>query len=390
MENFTFYNPTKIIMGRGENSKIGEELHLAGISRVLLLYGGESLKKTGVYKEILDSFEKHGIEFSEVGGVKPNPVLSKAHEAIDVARAFKAQAIVASGGGSVMDSAKAIAAGIVYDGDVWDFYEGKSKVTCALPIYGVITLSATASEMNFTSVITNEEKGLKLGLHSPHFFPKCSIIDPSVQFTVSEKQTVFGGIDVIAHILECYFDGTKEVEVQMEYAEGLLRTMLRLLPVLQKEPDNYNARAQVAWASVCGLNGTTNAGHASRGDFSSHAMGHPFSATYDSTHGATLAVIMPGWMRYVCESDLPAFCRFARNVMGVQKEGDSLEIALEGIDRLKQFFNKMGAPTTLLGLDIPEASLETMAKLTTRLGPVGRLKPLQTEDVLAIYKSVYR
>lgn len=388
MHNFTFFNPTKIIMGRGENAKIGAELCADGISKVLLLYGGESIKKNGVYQEVLASLRASAIASVEVGGVKPNPVLSKVREAATVAKESNAEAVIAIGGGSVMDSAKAVAAGACGDGDIWDFYAGKAKVTAALPIYGIITLSATASEMNFTSVLTNDELNLKVGLHSPLLFPRCSIIDPAAQFSVPQSQTVNGGIDAISHVLETYFDGASGVDIQKEYSEGLVRSIISLIPRLRSVPDDYDARAQMAWGSLCALNGTTWVGHPGRGDFASHAMGHPLSANFDAVHGATLAVIMPGWMRYVYRADAPAFSRFAQNVFGISGT-NAEETALAGIDRLKQFFTEQGAPSTLRELDIPADCLRRMAESSTRMGSIGILKKLATDDVFNILESVY-
>ena len=389
MHDFTFYNPVKVIMGRGVNSQIGQELCSAGISKVLLLYGGNSIKANGVYEEVVKSLEKCGIDYAETGGVKPNPVLSKVREAAGNAKDNMSEAVVAIGGGSVVDSAKAVAAGAVHGGDIWDFYTGAAAIKSALPIYGVITISATASEMNFTSVITNEEQNLKVGLHSPKFFLKCAAIDPSVQFSVPERQTVNGGIDAISHVLETYFDGASGVDIQKEYCEGLVRSFISLIPRLREKPDDYDARSQMAWGSICALNGTTWAGHPGRGDFASHAMGHPMSAQFDSVHGETLAVVMPAWMRYVCESHLDIFSRFAEKIFDISHGSDRKRSAMEGIDMLKRFFIEQGAPASLREMGIPEDSLHAMARTAARLGPIGSLKKLNFDDVLQIYRSAY-
>lgn len=386
MHDFTYYNPTKVFFGRGANGKMMDELARDGLERVLLLYGGGSIKKNGLYKEICDALVARKVAIFECGGVKSNPVLAKTHEAVAIARAHDVQAIVAVGGGSVIDSAKAVAAGALYDGDLWDFYARKAKVERALPIYTVVTVSATASEMNFTTVLTNEALGLKVGLSHDVLYPKCTAIDPSVQATVSERQTVDGGIDAICHVLETYFDGSKGVEVQMEYAEGLIRSIMRVVPILRADPGDYDARAQYAWAALNALNGTTWAGHAGRGDFSSHAMGHAMSARYDSVHGETLAVVMPEWMKFVCESDLDVFARFAEKVFDI-RAGTPKERALAGIDALKRTFASLGVPTTLRELDVPEADLPELAATVTRSGPIGVLRKLDKDDILNIYRA---
>lgn len=388
MYDFTFYNPTRVIFGRGVFPRVADELSKDGISRVLLLYGGASAHRTGVYGQVASALRERGVAFFECPGVKPNPVVSKAREAIEMIKSNGIEAIVAIGGGSVIDSAKGIAAGALYDGDVWDFYSRRAAVERALPIYTIVTVSATASEMNYTSVLTNEELGHKVGLGCDLFYPRCTFIDPSVQFSVSERQTVDGGIDAICHVLETYFDGAPGLEIQKEYSEGLVRSVIRLLPILTAHPDDYNARAQFAWASVNALNGTTWAGHPSRGDFSSHAMGHTLSAKLDSVHGETLSVVMPAWMRYVCGEDMRTFARFADRVFG-ESEGSEEERALAGIARLKDFFASLGAPVTLRDMGLSEDDLSGFAAHVTRNGPIGSLKKLETEDVLKIFEMAY-
>lgn len=388
MYDFTFYNPTRVIFGRGVFSKLADELAKDGISRVLLLYGGGSIFKTGVYEQVTEALTQRGISFFECPGVKGNPVVSKAREAVGIVKKNELEAVVAIGGGSVIDSAKGIAAAALYDGDIWDFYARKANVERALPIFAVVTVSATASEANYTSVMTNEELEHKVGLHSELFFPRCTFIDPSVQFGVSERQTSAGGIDAISHVLETYFDGAKGLEIQKEYAEGLVRSVVRLMPILRAHPDDYDARAQFAWAALNALNGTTWAGHPTRGEFSSHAMGHVFSARYDSIHGETLSVIMPAWMRYVCKEDIQTFARFADRVFGID-EGTEEERANAGINCLSEFFASLGAPGRLRDMGIPKTDLPELAANVTRKGPIGSFKQLDTEDVLKIFESAY-
>lgn len=388
MYDFTFYNPTRVVFGHGAFLKLADELTKEGISRVLLLYGGGSIFKTGVHGQVINALAAQGITFFECPGVKGNPVASKAREAVDIVKENGLEAVVAIGGGSVIDSAKGIAAAALYDGDIWDFYAREATIERALPIFAVVTVSATASEANFTSVMTNEELEQKVGLHSEFFFPRCTFIDPSAQFAVPERQTAAGGIDAICHILETYFDGAKGLEIQKEYAEGLVRTVLRLMPILRAHPEDYDARAQFAWAALNALNGTTWAGHPTRGEFSSHAMGHVFSARYDSVHGETLAVLMPAWMKYVCEENMETFARFADRVFGINA-GSEEERANAGINCLREFFKSLGAPVRLQDMGIPKTDLPELAAKVTGKGPIGSLKQLNTEDVLKIFESAY-
>lgn len=385
--DFTFSIPTKVIFGRGVNLKLGEELARDGISRVLLLYGGGSAHKTGVYKSVTDNLRENGVSFTECSGVKPNPVISKAREAVGIIKSGSLEAIVAVGGGSVIDSAKAIAAGALYDGDTWDFFSREAKAERALPVYAVVTVSATASEMNYTSVMTNEEKGIKLGLHSPHFFPRLTLIDPLVQATVPEKQMVNGGIDAITHLLETYFAASDGVEVQQEYIEGLVRSLMRLIPALKEDPSDYDARSQYAWATVCALNGTAFAGYPARGDFASHQLGHMLSARLDAVHGETLSVMMPAWMKHVYKEDLKLFARFAEKIFGIAGGGE--EKALAGIEALRDCFASFGAPVTLRELGVREDDLPEYASLATRAGPLGILKKIHSDDALEIYRLAY-
>lgn len=388
MYDFTFSIPTKVIFGRGVNSRIGKILDEAGISKVLLLYGGGSVHTTGVYDDVTGSLNKSGISFTECSGVKPNPVISKTREAIGIIKADIPEAIVAIGGGSVIDSAKAAAAGAMYAGDVWDFFTKKAIIKSAIPIYVIVTVSATASEMNFTSVQTNEENCLKLGLHSEYFFPKVTFIDPSIQNGVTEKQTVEGGIDAISHVLEAYFSASGGLELQQEYIEGLVRSLMTLIPELQKNPADYDARSQYAWASVCALNGMAFAGYPLRGDFASHALGHVLSAKRDAVHGATLAVMMPAWMKYVYTEDVETFARFAERVFGISC-GTEEERALAGIAALRDWFASVGAPITLRELGVEEDELDGYAEAVTIAGPIGVVKKLHREDALSIYKLAY-
>ena len=386
MRNFVYYNPTKVYFGTGVNSRVGEVVG-SGFKKVLLLYGSGSAKSSGVYGDVVKSLRASGVDFSECAGVKPNPVLSKIEEAIGIIRRDGLDAIVAIGGGSVIDSAKGVSAGACYDGDVWDFYARAAKIARAMPFFAVATLSATASEMNCTSVVTNEALGVKTGITDNALFPRAAFLDPSAQFSVSAKQTADGGIDAISHVMETYFDGTPGVDIQMEYAEGLVRSLMKLIPDAIRNPRDYDTRAQLAWASANALNGTTWAGHAGRGDFASHAMGHTLSAKYDTVHGESLSIMMPAWMEYVRVGNERVFARFARGVLGVMPPSDD-EASREGIAGMKKFFESLGAPTRLRDIGVPEGDLPELADITAR-APIGVLRKLGRADILAIFRAAF-
>ena len=247
MRNFVFHNPTKIIFGKDTIGKIGPEIKEYGVSKVLLLYGKSSIFKNGVYDKTVDSLRKNGIEFVELGGVKPNPVLSKVIEGIEISKKEKVQGILAVGGGSVLDSAKVIAAGYYFDGNIWDAFEGEKDAEKSLPIFSILTISATGSEMNSFAVVTKEEENKKWSFSAGESsYPKASIIDPAIQFSLPKEQTVYGAIDAMSHVFELYFDGTGDTDIQDEIAEGLIRTIMHNVKILLNEPENYEARAQLA------------------------------------------------------------------------------------------------------------------------------------------------
>jgi alcohol dehydrogenase YqhD (iron-dependent ADH family) len=295
---------------------------------------------------------------------------------------------VAIGGGSVIDSAKGISAGACYDEDVWDFYARRAKISRAMPFFAVATLSATASEMNCTSVLTNEALGVKTGLTDDALFPRATFLDPSVQFSVPAKQVADGGIDAICHVMETYFDGTSGVELLMEYAEGLVRSLMELIPAALRNPRDYDVRAQLAWASANALNGTTWAGHSARGDFASHAMGHALSAKYDTVHGESLSIMMPFWMEHVRADNLYAFARFARKVFGAANLSDE-DASREGISRIREFFKSLGAPTRLRDIGVTEADLPELAEHAAGSSPIGSLRKLGVPETLAIYRAAF-
>jgi hypothetical protein len=387
MKNFVFYNPTKILFGKGLLNKTGSEILNVGAKKILLLYGRGSIFKNGVYDAVINSLKSNGIDFVEVGGIKPNPTLSKVNEAIEFARRNKVDSILAVGGGSVIDSAKAIAAGYYYHNDVWDFFERKSAVKEALPIFVVLTISATGSEMNSGGVITNEKEQKKWAFGSPLLFPKFSIIDPTVQFSLPWSQTANGVIDAMAHVFELYFNGFDETDIQDEIAEGILRTLIKHSQILHDDPSNYESRSQIAWSATLALNGLNSAGRG-RGDWASHMIEHSLSAFYDIAHGEGLGIILPAWMEYLYENDIYKFSRFAEKVFYINVS-DKKKQAFEGINELKNFISSLNKPTRLREIGIKEEDIPKIAENASLSLPFGSLKNLTYDDIVSILKLAF-
>ena len=388
MHNFLWHNPTALIFGKDTVKDLAEYLKNDGIKGVLLVYGGKGIFKSGAYAQTTEMLTKAGIKFSEVNDVKPNPRIDKVREGIARVKAGGIDAIMPVGGGSVFDSAKAIAAGSCYDGDVWDFFEGKAKVSNALPIYGVLTASASSSEVNGIAVVSNPEKEAKVSMNSPLIYPKVSVIDPSFQFTLPEKQTVYGGVDIIAHILERVLDGDEGSELIDEQGYSLIRTMMRVIPELIENPKDYDLRAEYALVGAIAHSGFLSIGREFRGDFSSHRMGHSLSLLFGVAHGASLSVVMPAWARYLYEENPVPFARLGEAVFDIF-DGTDEEKALEAIEALEDFFKDINAPTTLRELGIKEDEIERIAENASRGQTFGVLKQLEPEDVLEIFRLAY-
>lgn len=388
MKNFNFYNPTKIVFGKDTIQNIGIEIKSRNISKVLLVYGKGSIFKNGVYDSVVKSLKENGVQFIELGGVKPNPVLSKVLEAIELAKNEKVEAVLAVGGGSVIDSAKVIAAGSIYDRDIWQAFEGNISLDKSLPIFTVLTISATASEMNPFAVVTKEDEKKKWPFSAGESsYPTVSIIDPAIQSTLPVAQTVNGAVDSIAHILELYFDGSDHTDVQDELAEGMIRNVMKHVRILLDDPENYNSRAELAWTATLALNGLNIAGR-NGGDWATHNLEHSLSAFYDIAHGAGLAILMPAWMKYVYQEKPERFVKFAERIFGIT-ESSTDQIALEGIDRLKSFFAEIGAPTSLKQADIPENILPELAENATIKSSFGRLKLIDKDAAQSIYELAF-
>ncbi|MDD2358011.1 MAG: iron-containing alcohol dehydrogenase [Thiovulaceae bacterium] len=353
MNNFTYYNPTKIEFGKEKENNIGSYLAEAGIKKVLFLYGTGSIQKSGLYDKIIHSLKQSNIEFVELSGVVSNPLLSKVNEGIELSKKYKIEAILGVGGGSVADSAKAIAAGAKYDGDVWDFYINKVQITEALPVFTVMTLSATASEMNGNSVIINDDTKQKYSISSVLINPVLSVINPELMKTVSPEYLAYSAVDIIAHSIEIYFTASGHPHFNSRIVESIIKTVMETTEILIANPDDYDARAEFAWVAIQALNGLTPAG-TEGGSFPNHMIEHSLSALYNVAHGAGLAVVIPAWMKWYKEQNIPQFQRFAKEIF----HSDDAD---EGIEKLKNWFSKIGAPVTLKELDIPREDIEALA-----------------------------
>jgi alcohol dehydrogenase YqhD (iron-dependent ADH family) len=389
MQNFEFYAPARIIFGRGQEARIGELL-APHAKKVLLHYGRGSIKRSGLYDTVVASLNANGVEFAELSGVKPNPRLSLVHEGIALCKKENVELILAVGGGSAIDSAKAIAMGVYYDGDVWDFYEKGFAVKKALPVATILTIPAAGSESSGDTVITNETKQLKLGYGSSALRPLLSIINPALFMTLPKEQLAYGVADMMSHVFERYFTNTLHTDLTDGLCEVTLKTLMKNALIACKDFNNYDAWSELGFAGTVAHNGLVGMGRSQ--DWACHGMEHELSAIYDVAHGAGLAVLTPSWMQYVYKDNVNMFVQFAVNVMGVQGSfRDPDAIVAEGIERLREFFAKLGLPGTLKGLGIGSDRLEEMAKKATGAAfgsesPIGGLKKLHWQDVLAIYK----
>ncbi len=384
MNNFTFQNTTKIIFGKGTENSVGKET-AAYSKKVLLHYGSGSIKKTGLYDKVVKSLRDAGVEFVELGGVKPNPRLSLIYEGIELCRKNGIDFILAVGGGSVIDSAKGIAVGVCYDGDVWDLYLRKDYAAKALPIGVVLTIPAAGSESSGASVVTKEEGQLKRDIGYDFLRPQFSILDPEVCFTLPAYQIACGSADIMAHIMERYFTNTPNVELTDRLSEATLTTMINNVPYALANPNDYNTFAEIMWAGTIAHNDLLGTGREE--DWASHMIEHELSGIYDIAHGAGLAIVFPAWMKYVYKVNLNRFVQYAVRVWKVEQDFNNPEkTALEGIARLEAFFRSIGLPTRLADAGIKEDRFEEMAEKCAGSGTVGGFKKLSKSDIVNIYK----
>ena len=388
MQNFMWHNPTAVIFGKDTVKDLAPRLKADGVKGVLLVFGGKGTFKSGAYAQTTDMLNAAGITFAEVNDIKANPLVNKVRDGIARVKAGGIDAIMPIGGGSVFDTAKAIAAGSCYSGDVWDFFIGKEKITKAMPIYGVLTASASSSEVNNIAVVSNPDSELKVSIMSNALYPKVSVIDPSFQFTLPQKQTIYGGVDIIAHVLERLLDGQEGSEVIDAQGYAIIRTMMRVIPELIENPKDYDLRAEYATAGMIAHSGFLSLGRKARGDFSSHRMGHSLSVLHGVTHGASLSVVMLAWARYLYEENPVPFARLGEEVFDIF-DGSDEEKALEAIDALEDFFRDINTPTSLRELGIKEEEIEKIAENASRGESFGVLSTLEPEDVLEIFKLAY-
>ena len=383
MQSFIFENPTKIIFGQGQIKRIGQEVARFG-NKVLLVYGQGSIKKNGVYDQVISSLSESKLTVVEFPGVRSNPVLSHAVQGIETAKREGVEVILAVGGGSVIDTAKTIAAGVMADHDVWDLFTYKKTIQAALPVLTVVTISASASEMNAAAVITREEGRQKYSIRSLHIQPKVSILDPSVLFTLDRAYSAYSAVDAVTHMLEGYFNNTEAnpSPLQDGMVEGLMKTIMGATETILQQPEDYDARANMMWAATLAFNGLTTAGMGQVA-LPVHMIEHSLSALYDVAHGAGLSIILPGWMKSQLQNKSGRFARLAREVFSVTAEKDE-EAALAGIDRLKKWFSLIGSPVSLREAQIPAQDIEKIAENAAALAQIWGLKTYNEEVIIKI------
>lgn len=385
MDNFTFFNPTKLIFGKDTVEQLKAEVPQYG-KKVLLVYGGGSIKRNGLYDQVLSLLKEVDVEVFELAGVEPNPRLSTVKKGVEICRAKGIDFLLAVGGGSVIDCTKAIAAGAKYEGETWDLMTRKAVAKEALPFGTVLTLAATGSEMNSGSVITNWETNEKYGWGSAVTFPQFSILDPVNTYTVPRDQTVYGIVDMMSHVFEHYFHLTENTELQDRMCEGLLLTVMESAPKLLENLESYEHRATILYSGTMALNGMLSMGY--RGDWASHNIEHAVSAVYDIPHGGGLAILFPNWMKHNLKVKPERFKKLAVRVFGVNAEGKTdEEVGLEGIAKLREFWNSIGAPSRLADYDIDDSQIEVMADKAMVYGEFGNFTKLNKEDVMAIYRA---
>lgn len=385
MEKFIFTNPTKIIFGKDQYKEIGE--YVKKYSKKILVHyegNGEIIKKLGIYQEVLLSLKKYEIEFIELGGVVPNPKLSLVYEGIKICKDNNIGFILAIGGGSVIDSAKAISLGAVYEGDVWDFFNGKAIPDNTLGVGVVLTIPGAGSEMSESSIISNEELKLKSVCDSEYNFPKFSVLNPEVCYTIPKNLMACGVADIMSHLMERYFSRSEGTQLSDSLLESVMRIVLEYGEKIINNPKDYNSCEQIMWAATLAHNGMISSGRIA--DWSSHRIEHEISALYNVTHGAGMAVIFPAWLKYVKEENIKVLSKFARNVFLIDEKNDEIA-AVEGIKKLEEFFNRLNLKLHLKDFGIDDEYFETMAEkaLCGNLF-LGRFKKLSKEDIINILK----
>lgn len=389
MNSFTYYAPTRVIFGKNAEAQVGELVCQQRCKKVLLHYGGNSARRSGLLDRVKASLDAAGVAYAELGGVVPNPRLSLVYEGIDLARREGVDFILAIGGGSTIDSAKAIGYGVANEGDVWDFYAHTRRAEACLPVGSVLTIAAAGSEMSCGSVITKDEGNIKRAYDDDLARPKFAIMNPELTITLPDYQTACGCTDILMHTMERYFTSGGNMELTDSIAEALMRTVIANAKILREDPANYDARAEVMWAGSLAHNGLTGCGNAGS-DFSTHMLEHEIGGMFDVAHGAGLAAVWGSWARYVYKDCLPRFVRFATQVMGVSEGGTPEETACRGIEAMEAFYRAIGMPTSLreLGIEPSRQQMQTMAAMCAAAtgGCNGSAKVLYESDMLAIYE----
>ena len=386
MNNFVFYSPTEFVFGKATEMQVGALARKHGARKVMIVYGGGSVVRSGLLDRVKQSLREAGIEYCLMGGVQPNPVDTKVYEGIEFCRREQADMLLPVGGGSVIDTAKAIAAGVLYEGDFWDFYIGKAKVTKALKVAVVLTIPAAGSEGSGNTVITKLDGLQKLSLRVPEVLrPVFSIMNPELTYTLPPFQTACGVADMMAHIMERYFTNTQEVEIGDRLCEGTLMAIINEAPKAMRNPEDYGARANLMWAGMIAHNGTCGVG--CEEDWASHFLEHEISAIYGVTHGAGLSVIFPAWMTWMVEHNVGKIAQYAVRVWGVPESEDKKAVALEGIGKLKNFFTSLGLPVTFKELGVENPDIDRLAdSLHRNKGElVGNYVKLTKQDSKEIY-----
>lgn len=383
MLDFQYKSATKIVFGKGKENEVGKHLKEHG-SKILLHHPGGVLEELGVIERVKKSLSENNIEYVELSGVVPNPRLSLVYEGIDICKKENIDMILAVGGGSAIDSSKAIAMGAVYDGDVWDFFAGKSEPKEALKIATILTIPGSGSEMSESSIISNEELKLKSGVDSPVIVPEFSILNPEMCQTIPKRLLAAGIADILSHLLERYFTPTKGLYLSDYLLEGAMKSIMEVGPKLLEDPKNYDLCSEFMWTATVSHNGILDTGRAS--DWGSHRIEHEISAFYDVTHGAGMAIIFPAWMKYVMNKDIERFARMATNVFDIEKTNKSSEeLAKEGISAMEEFFKSLGLSTSLIESEIPCDRFEEMAaKAVGSAGHVGRFMEITKDDIVNI------
>ncbi len=390
MLNFEYYTPTKVVFGKNAEAQVGKLVKEQNCKKVLVHYGSGSAKRSGLLDRIFDSLRAEGIDFVSLGGVVPNPRLSKVYEGIDLCRKENVDFILAVGGGSVLDSAKAIGYGLENDCDVWDLYMNKAKPTGATPVGAVLTIAAAGSEMSNSSVITNEDGWLKRSCNTDYIRCKFAVMNPELTYTLPKYQTASGCTDILMHTMERFFSLEKHTELTDRISESLMRTVMRNAKILMTQPENYDARAEVMWAGSLSHNGLTGCGTGG-GDWAPHQLEHELGGMFDVAHGAGLAAVWGSWARYVYHTDVSRFVQFAVNVMGVTNDfRDPEGVALAGIEAMEKFYHEIEMPISIheLGVDVTDEQIKELAYKCSfeNTRTIGQFQKLNLQDIEKIYE----